>query len=277
MHRVIRVAFMLSAIAASDIFTGAPASASVTEQFVGHARFEESRLHSHVALDPEIFVADANAPAAKGPLGISHIAGYRPARLADDASSPVYNAQGIGISLSLGRWLAASGHAEIFAQQEAAQGTRVNFTFTGLVPFGLYSIFISHSTPDGTVIVPFSDETDSITATINGYANVSGVSAAPLENGDVLLLVYHSDDQTHGDSRGDLGITAHDQLVLPVVVGTPSRSTPDAEATSGPEDQAMPAPSDAPATEAPPQDAPATQPPPPTPPAGASDNSEPNF
>ena len=217
MLRVVRTAFMLSAVAGVGVFTIAPAFASVTEAFIGHARFESTHSSAHSAIDPEVFIADENALEAAGALGISHIAGFRPARLADNQALPLYNAQGVGLSLSLGRWLGGSGTAEFLANEDG-DGSRVHFTFTDLVPFGLYSVFVSHSTPDGTVVAPFSDSTNSMTPSIDGFVELSAVSSTPLENGDTLLLIYHSDGQAHGQSRGDLGITAHEQLVLPIVL-----------------------------------------------------------
>jgi hypothetical protein len=37
-----------------------------------------------------------------------------------------------------------------------------------------------------------------------------------LTGANAVLLVYHSDGRTHGTSRGQLGVTAHHQLIAKV-------------------------------------------------------------
>lgn len=253
MLRVVRTAFMLSAVAGTAAFTIAPAFASVTEHFMTHAHFETARVHADAEIDPEIFVADKSAPQGTGALGIMHDSGFRPARSSDNPSLPVYNAQGVGLSLNLGRWSGATGTADFTAQSRGTD-SRVHCTFAGLVPFGIYSLFVGRVTHDGTTVTPLSEATNKLTASVDGFLDVSTQSTDPLETGDTLLLVYHSDGESHGVHRGELGITAHEQLLLPAVIAaqsmdheaaaTPSPSpSPTVEESAPAEPTAAPAPS----------------------------------
>jgi hypothetical protein len=69
------------------------------------------------ALDPQVFIHDAAAPAATGPQGIKHAAGVRPPLIDEDAkSSTLYSAEDKPLGFDLQTCLSASGSVTITEQ-----------------------------------------------------------------------------------------------------------------------------------------------------------------
>ena len=98
----------------------------------------------------------------------------------------------------------------------ATGGQRVSLAFEKLLPFGVYSLFRIAFTPAGAVFTPLdgTGTSNSFTVGAEGSAKLSVVTNDPLAPGNAIVLVYHSDGHPHGDSRGDLGVTAHQQLIV---------------------------------------------------------------
>jgi hypothetical protein len=238
MLRVIRTAFMLAVVAGMGAFVMVPvvASSDEPELFMTHVRFEAMHSLRRKAVDPQVFVREKQ--------------GYRPARGGDDPSSPLYTAQGGALSLNLGRWFEASGTAR-FLNGPGGPIREVRFSFTGLVPFGVYSIFVSRSTPDTVEIVPFAKTTESLKASVDGSMALTALAEIPLLDGDLIWLVYHSDGVTHGNRLGELGVTAHEQLILPVRRAALPSPTP--RPTPSPSPTLLPTPSPSPFPTLPPQ------------------------
>lgn len=157
---------------------------------------------------------DATAAPGTGPQDIEHIAGLRAARLDDEPESPILGADGNPLDLSLGNWLAARGTVEVEPQPDGH--ARVTAVFKHLVAFGEYSLFVATSPSSGTTAYrPLDGEgsANSFVAHVDGSAAIVIDTPGPLNSGDAVVVIYHSDSHEHGASRGQIGITAHEQLV----------------------------------------------------------------
>jgi hypothetical protein len=192
--------------------TPGPAPQSLT--FVTHASFFSLATHRSPVVDPQIFIKQEALQAGTGPQNIEHVAGERPAQLDDVPELPVFNAQGKALGFSVGRWFGASG--SVAFEPLATGGQRVSLAFEKLLPFGVYSLFRIAFTPAGAVFTPLdgTGTSNSFTVGAEGSAKLSVVTNDPLAPGNAIVLVYHSDGHPHGDSRGDLGVTAHQQLIV---------------------------------------------------------------
>lgn len=193
-------------------------TAAVTLRFEGHGAFFSSETHQPTAIDPQVFVHAPGAPGGMGPQDIPHAAGIVPAPLSAPPDTPLYNAGGKPLDTMLGRWLTASGTGSIEPANDRAHADRVSVSFTGLIPGGLYSLFKVTFQPSGSTFAPLdgSGLRHNFVALDDGTARATVLTPAPLTPSDAVLLVYHSDGQTHGLSRGAPGVTAHHQLIARV-------------------------------------------------------------
>lgn len=181
--------------------------------FITHAAFFSKETQQSVPLDPQVFVKDGNAKAETGPQGIQHIDGFRPAHiLSDPPATPVFSAQGQPLGFSLGQWLGASGAVTL---RPRGAGAIVRVRLTGLVPNGVYSLFENHfdQQPVGFTPLDGSGKRNSFTAKADGSGAMTVHAPQMLTGVNAVLLVYHSDRQTHGVSRGEIGVNAHHQLI----------------------------------------------------------------
>jgi hypothetical protein len=202
------------ALALMGGFGSSHAAAPGRLSFTTHAAFFSSETKQPKALDPQAFVQDAAAPAATGPQNIQHAAGFRPALIEQDAkTTPLYNAKGEALGFDLGDWLDAKGVVTI---TPAAHGTaRISARFTGLRPGGSYSLFENHfdQQPVGFTPLDGAGKANNFIAGKNGAARISLVTPQMPTHANAVLLVYHSDKTFHGDQRGEIGVTAHHQLI----------------------------------------------------------------
>ena len=192
----------------------APAAAPAPLAFQTHAAFFSSETKQPSAIDPQAFVADSAAPAATGPQGIAHVAGFRPALIATDPpTSPVNTAEGKPTGFTLGAWLGATGTAAIATQPTG--GARVTASFHGLKPNGLYSLFENHfdQSPVGFTPLDGAGKTNSFKADASGGARVIVTSPTPLSHANAVLVILDDDGQTHGESRGEIGVNVQHQLI----------------------------------------------------------------
>jgi hypothetical protein len=182
------------------------------------------------AIDPEVFVHDEAAAPGTGPQRVEHVAGLRPARLDDEPQQRLFGADGAPLALSFGHWLAAQGTVTIEPQPDGHD--RVVAVFKSLVAFGEYSLFVERTGADADASMgagaggsgpastyrPLDGEgsANSFRAHVDGSAGIVIDTPQPLNGGDAIVLVYHSDSREHGASRGQIGITAHAQLVASV-------------------------------------------------------------
>lgn len=188
----------------------APAAAAGTLDMETHAAFFSAETRQPNPLDPQVFVRDAGAPAATGPQNIRHDAGLRPALIGDPASSALFNARAKPLGFKLGDWLGAKGSVAIGPKE-----TTLTVKMQNLRPNGAYSLFENHfdQKPVGFTPLDGKGSTNSFTAKPDGTAEIQINVPARLTHDNAVLLVYHSDGKAHGRSRGDIGVTAHHQLI----------------------------------------------------------------
>jgi hypothetical protein len=193
----------------------APAAARQSLTFVTHASFFSQETHRTPAIDPEVFVRDNAGLAGVGPQNIEHVAGIRPARLDDSGWNVVYNADAESLEFTLAKWFGATGSADVAPQ---GAGDRVTLAFEKLIPFGVYSVFRVTFSSDGTTFKPLDGDgtADSFTAGAEGGGKIVIDTPTPLQHAEAIVLVYHSDSQNHGASRGKIGVNAHHQLIAPL-------------------------------------------------------------
>lgn len=188
---------------------------STTYAFVPHSVFFSLEAKTPNLVDPQAFVADQAAPAATGPQGIAHVAGVRPAFAVDDPRLSVVNAQGKQLGFTLAQWFGARGTITL---TPATASTSVAYALAGLRPNGLYSFFENHFGPDGVTFTPLDGtaNTNTFRASARGTATGTIVAPGAITHAEGVLLVYHSDNTDHGADRGQLGVTAHHQLIVRV-------------------------------------------------------------
>ncbi|MDE2198103.1 MAG: hypothetical protein KGJ41_03690 [Rhodospirillales bacterium] len=188
------------------------ATGSMELSFILHASFFSTEAHMPRPLDPHVFVKDAAAKAGIGPQNIRHVAGFRPAWVAGPFDAELFNAQGKGLGFSLADWFAAKGSVRI---TPSGNDARLDCRFTRLRPNGVYSLFENHfdQKPIGFTPLDGAARHNSFTADANGSAAISLLSPQRLTHANAVLLVYHSDNRNHGQQRGEIGVTAHHQII----------------------------------------------------------------
>lgn len=212
--------FVTSALASGC----ASAPASTKLDLITHAAFFSEEMHMSPALDPQVFVREANAPAGTGPQNIQHSAGFRNALLTDPGSSPIYNALGTPLDgFTLGSWLNATGGVRITAAEPS--GSRITVELDGLRPNGVYSLFENHfdQKPVGFTPLDGTATRNTFTADPRGHANLTVSAPQMLTHDNAVLVVYHSDGTAHGMERGQIGVTAHHQLIARIPIRPASR------------------------------------------------------
>ena len=197
--------------------TSAPAKSSevaVTAlSFQTHADFFSNETKASAPLDPQVFVSDAAAQAGVGPQQITHVSGFRNALKTDASTRRLYNANGLALNVTVGNWLGAGG--DVVFNQRADGTEKITVILSGLIPAGTYSLFENHfdQRPTGFSPLDGTGTGNSFEASKDGKAVFTVLAAAPLTHNNAVLVVYHSDGQTHGKSRGIIGVNAHHQLI----------------------------------------------------------------
>ena len=185
--------------------------------FTVHAAFFSSATKQPKAVDPHVFVQDPASAAATGPQNIQHIAGVRPAFLEQDAkTTPLFNAKGESLGFDFGQWLEANGTVTI---TPSANGkAKISAQFRKLRPGGSYSLFENHfdQQPVGFTPLDGTGKSNNFVANKRGTARITLIAPELLTHANAVLLVYHSDKTFHGDQRGEIGVTAHHQLIAPI-------------------------------------------------------------
>jgi hypothetical protein len=186
----------------------------MTVRFQPHAAFFSAETSQPKPIDPQVFVQDAAAPAGTGPQGIAHAAGFRPALIAEDpADTKLFNATGAPLGFTLGEWLGAGGSVTI-TQGDVGTATLV-LTLRGLRPGAQYSLFENHfdQSPVGFTPLDGAGKTNSFKADASGGARVIVTSPTPLSHANAVLVILDDDGQTHGESRGEIGVNVQHQLI----------------------------------------------------------------
>jgi len=207
--RVARLVSMFGgAVAAAALLhpAGARAAEPLQLDFVTHAGFFSQETKQPNALDPQVFARDGAAPAAVGPQGIAHVAGFRPLLLSDPKDTQVSTAKGKPLGFTAGKWLGATGHVTV--TPAANGGAEIVASFEGLNHFDTKPVSFTPLDGKGTH--------NSFKAGRDGSASVKVRSPQMPTGVNAVLLVYHSDGKSHGESRGDLGVNAHHQLIAKI-------------------------------------------------------------
>lgn len=194
----------------------AHALSAQTLTFETHAAFFSRETNQLKAIDPHVYLADSQVAAGTGPQNIVHAAKFRPAFISDDTSTPVFNAQGALLGFTLSSWLGAKGDVTIKPTDGGA--AEITAEFSGLRPGGIYSLFENHfdQKPIGFTPLDGQGRTNSFTADTKGSAQIEVQTPKMPTNVNAILLVYHSDGMSHGETRGEIGVTAHHQLIAKV-------------------------------------------------------------
>lgn len=193
----------------------ARAQQPITLQFQTHAAFFSQETGRTKAIDPQVFVPEADAPASTGPQNIKLIAGFRTALITDAPDRELFSAAGRPLGFTLGKWLGATGEVILAPMPSGAE--RVIAVFTGLKPGGVYSLFENHfdQKPIGFTPLDGQGTGNSFVAGNDGRGAVTLVVPHQLTNDNAVLLVYHSDGKSYGTSRGEIGVIAHHHLIAP--------------------------------------------------------------
>jgi len=182
--------------------------------FIIHAAFFSSETKQPKPVDPQVFVQDPASPAATGPQNIQHIAGVRPALIEQDAkTAPLFNAKGESLGFDFGQWLGATGRVTIMPSANGK--AKISAQFSKLQPGGSYSLFENHfdQQPVGFTPLDGAGKANNFVADKKGASRVTLTAPQMLTHANAVLLVYHSDKTFHGDQRGEIGVTAHHQLI----------------------------------------------------------------
>lgn len=170
---------------------------------------------STTSLAAQVFVADPSAVEQTDDRGLVNIAGYRRVRPEDDPNVALFTNDGVGMLLTLDKWRAASGTADITSSIDES---KVVLAFRRLVAFGRYSIFTRTLGDNGPSYAPLDGkgELNSFTADVTGAASPTIFTPKPLVSGTQIVVIYHSDSTDYGVAPGQFGHTAHQQLILRV-------------------------------------------------------------
>jgi len=181
--------------------------------FESHATFFSREMRLRPVLDPHVFVTFPGAAAGVGPQGIVHVAGFRNALLTDPQDQEIATANGAPLSMTLRTWLGAGG--KVVLSDLPGGNEIVTVTLRGLKPAGHYSLFVNHFDQDPVGFTPLDGTAggNDFVAGPDGCAVKLIISPIRLAHKNAVLVVYHSDGQFHGLTRGDIGINAHHQLV----------------------------------------------------------------
>jgi hypothetical protein len=168
-------------------------------------------------IDPQMFAAAPGAPAAVGPQMIRHVADIAPVLRSAPAATALYGADGQPLHITLGTWEAARGTVAL----TCAGGTETAVsTLQGLVPGGLYSVFVVHLMVNGagrfTPLGNAAGTDDSFTASATGAADPTDRVSGCLTDQEAVVVIWHSDRQTHGQSPGTVGVTWHNAVIVQV-------------------------------------------------------------
>ncbi|PZR58420.1 MAG: hypothetical protein DLM50_03785 [Candidatus Meridianibacter frigidus] len=163
-----------------------------------------------------IFVYAPGARPGTGENGIVHAADLRQAADSDRGSQSVYAADGTNLFLSLDKWRAAQGTAEITNVSDTSD--KISLKFTNLIAFGVYSAFLADLENPGTTLRPIDGKgsANSFTAAEDGTASLDATAPVLLASTQALVLIYHSDGIDHGPGPGAIGTDAHEQIIAPL-------------------------------------------------------------
>jgi len=192
----------------------AAASEPISLGFETHAAFFSAETKQAKPIDPQVFVKDAGVAEGTGPQGNKHAAGFRPALIEADAkSTSLFNAQGAPLGFTLAEWLAPTGQATM--TQTDAGKIVIRMSFEHLRPSATYSLFENHfnQTPVGFTPLDGAGSANSFKTDAKGHATATVTAPQKLTHDNAILVILDDDGQTHGASRGDIGVNVQHQLI----------------------------------------------------------------
>ena len=168
-------------------------------------------------IDPMTFTPAPTSEAGTGPLSIRHVAGIAPVKETEPPSTQLLGADGKTLGTTLGRWERARGKVAFTC---VGSKRRATSTLTGLLPGATYSAFVVHTAFDGPRrFTPWGDPagtTNNFKASASGTASPTNDLDGCSTNADDIIIIWHSDDITHGKSPGAIGVNWHTSLIARV-------------------------------------------------------------
>ncbi|GAC1335867.1 MAG: hypothetical protein NVSMB17_19200 [Candidatus Dormibacteria bacterium] len=205
-------------IAGCGVASGSsPSSAPSSLNYQLHMTFFSHESGLPKVIDPQVFVTTSGSPAGVGPQKISHAAGVSPAPMDGAADTPLVAADGTPLNLTLGAWEAATGTVSLSCSNgsETAQNHLAH-----LVPRGAYSVFVVHFKVNGpgrfTPYGAADGSGNNFSAKASGQADPLFTAPSCLGHDQGLVVVWHSDGMPHGASPGQIGVTWHNHLIVPI-------------------------------------------------------------
>jgi hypothetical protein len=148
---------------------------------------------------------------------IQHAAGVTPASKTDPPATPLLGADGAPLGITLGQWENAAGSLSLTCA--GGRETAVS-RLSGLIPNAVYSVFVVHLAVQGAGrFTPFGDAagtTNNFTTPAAGTATPTDTVDGCLTNQEAVVVIWHSDHQSHGASGGNLGVDWHNSLITKV-------------------------------------------------------------
>ena len=205
------------ALAACGSTSHAAQGSHGTAAYQLHMSFFSHESGLKIVIDPQVFVRKAGAARAVGPQMITHAAGLAPAPQDAPASSSLRGATGAALGITLGEWERARGSLRISC---ASSRSTVDSTLTGLIPHGVYSVFVVHLRIDGpgrfTPLGNAAGTNNNFVASSSGTASSRDTVSGCLTRAEAVVVIWHSDAKTHGKIPGLLGVTWHNSLIAPL-------------------------------------------------------------
>lgn len=217
-RRGLRALALVGAAAVGVAACGGSAAARTSLQLERHMDFFSHESHLAVVIDPQMFTSSPGTPAGVGPQMVSHVAGFAPVRESASPSTPLFNADGSPLNVTLGAWEAATGTATL----SCSSGTdTVTAHLAHLFASGVYSLFVVHlhATTNAARFTPLGT-TGTGTAGKSGTLTLTSKTSPCLTVGEAVLVVWHSDGVSHGASPGVIGVTQHNNLIVAVPAKT---------------------------------------------------------
>ncbi|GAC1358556.1 MAG: hypothetical protein NVS4B11_14760 [Ktedonobacteraceae bacterium] len=210
------ILLLLSACGSATSTSGTQTT-SMKVMYELHMQFFSHEAHLSTVIDPQMFVSAPTTPAGLGPQNIKHVAGVKPVPAQDSPSTPLLNADGTSLGVTLGTWKSATGGATLSCRN----GTEtITSSFQHLLPNAAYSLFIVHLHVNGpkrfTPLGAANGSNNNFTSNAQGEGTKTSILSLCLNSSNAVVLIWHSDGHTHGASPGVLGVTWHNQLIFPV-------------------------------------------------------------
>ena len=162
-------------------------------------------------------MSSATARTGIAGLALGLVLGFSSASFAGEhlphSSLMAASESGVPAGFSSEEWMAARGEAEV-VEQENGQDV-IEFEASGLVPEGLYTLWWVNEGTFGTEMGPGGSVAENeFTADVEG--NAAATIRVPSDNEyQMMVVAYHADGQTHGETPGEMGTETFGHLMGP--------------------------------------------------------------